>query len=122
MGLPIPAVEGGHRNFFDCSRFQAAHVNTVTVGMRSRNIERFDATGFTKHVLRDTGVEGISGNRFRTLDKREPRLRHDQMKKPALSTDRTIAFDRFDRSRCFNLEPDPAAMAATAVFDHVALS
>jgi hypothetical protein len=121
MVLPILAVKRGHRNFFDCSRFQTAHVNAVTVWMRSRNIKRFDATSCTKHMLGDPGVECVNGERFGTLDKNEPRFRHDQMEKPALAADRTVAFDRFDRSRSFDLESDTAAMAATAVFDQVNL-
>jgi hypothetical protein len=43
------------------------------------------------------------------------------MKKPALTADRTVAFDRFYLSLSFNLEPDPAAMASPAVFDQVNL-
>ena len=121
MILPILAVEGDHRNFFDRSRFQASYVNAVTVRMRSGNIEGFYTTCFTKHVYGDTGVECVGRKRFRTLDKSEARFGHDQMEKSALTADRTVAFDRFDRRRRFNLEPHPAAMAATAVFDQVTL-
>jgi hypothetical protein len=122
MVFPILAVKSRHRYFFDCSRIQAAHVNAVTVRMRSRHIERFDATCLTKHVLCHTGVEGVDRKRFRTLDESEAGFRHDQMKKPAFTTDRTVAFDRFDRSRRFDLESHTAAMAATAVFNQVSFS
>jgi hypothetical protein len=121
MVLPMLAVKGDHRHFFDGSRFQAAHVDAVTVRVRSRNIERFDAACFTEHVLRHTGVEGVSRKRFRTLDKSETGLWHDEMQKPALAADRAVAFNGVDLGLSFNLELYPAAMASAAVFDQVTL-
>ena len=43
------------------------------------------------------------------------------MKKAALAANRTVAFDGFYLRLRFNLKPDPAAMASTAVFDQVTL-
>ena len=70
-------------------------------------------------MLGDTGVECVDGERFPTLDKSKPGLGHDEMEKTALTADRTVAFYSFDRSRRFNLEPHPAAMASTTMFDQV---
>jgi hypothetical protein len=73
-------------------------------------------------MLGDTGVECVDGERFRTLDKSKPGLGHDEMEKPALTADRTVAFYGFDLGRRFNLEPHPAAMASTTMFDQVTFS
>ena len=59
MFLPILAIKGYHSNFSDRSRLQAAHINTVTVGMRSRNIEGFNPAHFAKQMLGNAGVECV---------------------------------------------------------------
>src|SRR5262245_29544586 len=121
MGFPMLAVKGDDCNFSDRGRLQTAHIDAVTVGMRSRDIERLDPARFTKQMLGDTGVECVSRQRFRALDETEPRLRDDEMKKPAFAADRTVAFDGFNLSLCFDLKLDPAAMASTPVFDQLNL-
>jgi hypothetical protein len=70
-------------------------------------------------MLGDAGVERVGRKRFRALNESESRLRHDEMKKSAFAANRTVAFDGFDLSLRFHLEPDPAAMASPAVFCHV---
>jgi hypothetical protein len=67
----------------------------------------------------DTGVECVDGERFPTLDKSKPGLGHDEMEKPALTADRTVAFDGFYLRRRFDLKLYPATMASAAVFDQV---
>jgi hypothetical protein len=121
MGFPILAVKGDDGNFSDCGRLQAAHINTVTVGMRSRDIEGFDPARFTKQMLGDAGVERVGRQRFRTLEKSEPRFRHDEMKKSAFAANRTVTFDGFYISLCFHLKLDPTAMASASVFDQLNL-
>jgi len=59
MFLPMLAVKGYHRNFSDRGRLQAAHIDTVTVWMRSGYVERFNPAHFAKQMLRDTGVECV---------------------------------------------------------------
>jgi len=44
------------------------------------------------------------------------------MKKTGFTADRAIAFDRFYIWFRLNLESNPAAMASTAVLDHVSLA
>jgi hypothetical protein len=55
------------------------------------------------------------------LDESEPRFRHDEMEKTALAADRTVAFDGFDLSLCFNLKLYPAAMASAAMLNQLNL-
>lgn len=117
MFLPILAVKGCHCNFTDRRRLQAAHIDTVTVRMRSGYVERFNPADFAKQMLGDTGIECVRRKGFRTLDESELRFRHDEMKKSALAADRTIALDRFYLRRRFDLKLHHAAMASTPVLD-----
>jgi hypothetical protein len=55
------------------------------------------------------------------LDESESRFWDDEMEKAALAADRTVAFDGFYLRRRFDFKLYPAAMASTAVFDHVNL-
>jgi hypothetical protein len=57
--FPILAVKGYHNNFSDRSRLQATHIDAVTVGIGSRNIEGFNPAHFAKQMLGDTGVECV---------------------------------------------------------------
>ena len=59
MCLPMLAIKGYDGNLSDCSRLQATHIDAVTVGMRSRNIEGFDPAHFTKQMLGDAGIECV---------------------------------------------------------------
>ena len=59
MGVPILAVKGDDCNFSNRSRLQTAHIDAVTVGMRSRDIERFDPARFTKQMFGNAGVERV---------------------------------------------------------------
>jgi hypothetical protein len=87
--------------------------------MGSRNVKRFNPAHFTKKMLGDPGVESVGGKGFGTLNESETRFRDDKVKKTAFTADRAVALDRFYLSRCFNLEPHPAAMASASVFDQV---
>ena len=57
--LPILAIKGYHNNFSNRSRFQAAHIDTVTVGIGSRNVEGFNPAHLAKQMFGDTGVESV---------------------------------------------------------------
>ena len=90
--------------------------------MRSRNIEGLNAADFAKQMLGDAGVECVIRKRFRPLEQGEPRPGNDEMEETAFTADRAIAFDRFNVRLRLNLESNAAAMASTAVLDHVSLA
>jgi hypothetical protein len=122
MILPMLAVERDNGDFSDGARLQAAHINAVVLRMGSRNIERLDAADLTKEMFGDSGVECIGRKRFLPLEEPKPRPWNDEMKKTRFTADRAIAFDRFYVRFRLNLESYPAAMASTAVLDHVSLA
>jgi len=57
--LPILAIKGYHNNFSNRSRLQAAHIDAVTIGIGSRNIEGFDPAPFAKQMLGHAGIECV---------------------------------------------------------------
>jgi hypothetical protein len=57
--LPIFAVEGADVHPPYCRGVEAANVDTIAVGIRTRNIKRFDAAYPTEEMLGDAGVEYI---------------------------------------------------------------
>lgn len=59
MGLPVLAVKLRNGQTLNRAGIKAAHVNTVTIRIRPRNVERFDTADFTKPVLRHAGVERV---------------------------------------------------------------
>ena len=57
MRFPIAAVER-HDAYIFRWRIQATYVHIHAIGIRTRNIEGFDAADFAEKMLCHTGVEG----------------------------------------------------------------
>src|SRR5258706_1899233 len=57
--LPLAAVEWLHLDALDRPPIETARVDAVTIRMRARHVERFDATGRAEQVLRGSGVECV---------------------------------------------------------------
>src|SRR5215470_8770436 len=62
--LPLTAVELRDVHFLHCAWVETARVDTETVGMRTRHIERLDAADRAEQVLGRAGVKGIACERF----------------------------------------------------------
>ena len=60
MILPMPTVESGDRNFPDRRIVQATYVDTVTIGVGSRNVKRFNAAYFAKQVFGHARIECVA--------------------------------------------------------------
>src|SRR5437667_3942181 len=115
--LPLAAVEWLHLDAFHRSWIETASVDAVTVGVRPRHVERFDATGGAEQVLRSPGVERVGREGFLTLEQSKARLGHDEMQKSRLGADGAIAVGDFEPSRREHLESHPAAMTTAFVQD-----
>src|SRR5215470_6427302 len=111
MFLPMLAVESGDRNFLDRRNLQAAHVDTVAVRIRSRNIKRFDAAHPAKQVLGDPRVKRIRRETFRPLKQNKPRFGNDEMKIAGPAANRAVAFRGLDFLRGFDFELHATTMA-----------
>lgn len=113
--LPMIAVELSYMNALDAAAVEAANVDTETVGIRSRNIERLDAANFTKKMLGNSGVECVSRQTIRTLQQLETGRRHNQMDEPGSAADRAVTFQRIDFGGRHDFESHSAAVTTAAV-------
>ena len=59
MSFPIFAVEGADVHLPNCRGVEAANVDTIAVGIRTRNVKRLDAACPTEEMLGDAAVECI---------------------------------------------------------------
>ena len=112
--FPVAPVEG-----FDCQRLrhcvETAHIDIDAIGVRTRRIKRFDTAGPAERMARDAGIEGVRGDRVRAPQQFEIPLRHNEVEKTRLGTDRAIALLRDDSLRRLNLKGNRAAVAASAI-------
>ena len=77
--FPVSAVKLLNSDFFEAGLIQAAQVNAVTIRIGTRNVEGFDAAGFTKHVFSFAGIKGICGEIVCTLQQFEAGFGYYQM-------------------------------------------
>ena len=115
MFFPIFAVEGADVDVDDGRGLKAAYIDTIAVGIRTRNIKGLDAACLAEEMLGDTRVELIDRKLVGALEQAEAGLRHDQMQKTAFATDRTVTFERIDLGRRIDLEPNPPAVTSAAM-------
>jgi hypothetical protein len=115
--LPIFSVELAYRDTLNRARVETTHIDTVTVGIRARHIERLDAANFAEKMPGNAGVESIRRQLLFALKKLKGSFRHDQVEKTALGADRAIALCRLDLGGRQHFEPNLAAMTPTLVFD-----
>ena len=80
MILPMLAVESGNRNFPDRRIVQTAYVDTVTIGVGSRNVKRFNAAYFAKQVLGNARIECVARKIFSALQQDKSGFRNDEVK------------------------------------------
>lgn len=118
--FPVLPVEWLDRHVFR-HWIQATHVNVDAVGIRSGNVERFDAAVATEKMPGHSGVERIGRQRFVTLTEMKSGLRNDQMKVAARPANRTVTLLALDVFRCIDIELNRAAVTAT-VIEHDELS
>src|SRR5262249_53442084 len=105
----LPEVKFGQVN-----AFQAAHVHVDLVRVGTRDIKRRHATGRTKVMLRDTGVEAIGGKGVRGGQQVKRFTRDEPMNVALLGANRAIALlEILDSSR--RLERYPSAMASATI-------
>lgn len=116
MVFPVTAIkrqDPHRRRGFD----KTSHVDVDTVWIGARGIKRLDAADSTERMLRDAGIEGVSGDMLRTSKQMKPGHRDDQVKKASHAADRAVAVFNFKIFGSFNLERDRATVTA-AVIDH----
>ena len=111
MLFPVPPVEIGRQNAAKILCVQAAEIDTVTIGMRARNVERLHAAYRTKEMRRRTGVEFVRGQFGLALEELEAGLRHNEMPVAGHVADRAIAIEQLDLIRCLHLELHRATVA-----------
>src|SRR4051812_34146004 len=116
--LPIAPVASDGAHAGHGPRVQAARVHAVSVRMRARHVEGFDATYRTEQVARCAGVELVGGESGGIAQQPEMRGGHDQVQVTALSADRAVAVQNLDVGRSLHLESHPPAMAAAVMSNH----
>jgi hypothetical protein len=115
--LPLPTVEGLKRQTLEVHSFQAANVDIDLVRVRARNVIGVDTADRTKVVLGRPGIELIEGHCIGRSEQTELFRLDDEMEKPLLRANRTVASnDSFQVGS--NLESHPAAMASSLIGWH----
>src|SRR5262249_29414995 len=115
--LPLLPVERGDGEGGHGGRVDAARVDTDSVGVGARHIERLDAAGGTKIVLCDVGVERVRRERVLTLEELEALGGHDQMQIARLGANGAVALGDAKLGGRLHLEAHPAAVTAARVND-----
>jgi hypothetical protein len=69
--FPIFAVEGADVDLSDGRGLKAAYIDTIAVGIRTRNIKGLDAACLTEEMLGDTRVELIDRKLVGPLEQAE---------------------------------------------------
>jgi hypothetical protein len=70
-------------------------------------------------MLGGAGIELVRRENLGARQQFEPRLRDDEMEVPGLCAYGAIAVFNLQAGRCYDLEPDPAAVTASTVRDHL---
>ena len=75
--FPIFAVEGADVDLGDGCGLKAPYIDTIAVGIRTRNIKGLDAASLTEEMFGNTRVELICRKLVGSVEQTEARLRHD---------------------------------------------
>jgi hypothetical protein len=113
--FPIFAAEGADVDPADGRGLKAAYIDTIAVGIRTRNIKGLDAACLTEEMFGNTRVELIRRKLVGSVEQPEARLRHDQMQETAFAADRTVTFEPIDLGRRVDLKANPFAVASAAM-------
>ena len=116
MLLPILPVER-FDNQFDWIRLQTSYINIVPVGIRSRDVERFDSAERAEAMPGHARVERVGGETLLAAQQLEAGFWDDEMKVSRFRADRTVAVTAFEFLRRLNFEPHGLAMTTTLI-DH----
>jgi len=112
MQLPVLTVEFCNSDFLDRTRIETSHVDAVAIGVGTRNVKRFNAADIAEQMLRNTGVECVSGQILFASEQSELRLGNDEMQITALAADRAVTFGRVDLGGREDFESNTPAMTA----------
>jgi hypothetical protein len=116
--FPFSAIEGLKRKTLEVHSFKTADVDIDLVRMRTRNVVRMNATNRAKIVFGGLGVELVEGYRISGSKQAElPRL-DDQVEKPFLGANRTVAINYYPVQIGRNLESYLPAMASALIGWH----
>ncbi len=116
--FPVLAVKRRNRHRLDGIAVDAASIDAHAAGVRPGDIERLYAAMRAKVVLRDAGVEGVSGQIVAAGNEHESIGGNDQMQISRLGADRTVAVRYIQSRGRRHLEPDATTMTATSVCNH----
>ncbi len=95
----------------------ASRVDTVAIGVRSRNIKRFYTAAGTKQMASGLCIERVAGQSVLAAGERKIVGVHYQMQIPAFRTDTAIAINDSNVRRRPEFESDGPAMT-TAMVDN----
>jgi hypothetical protein len=65
------SVESPHTYFIERAAVETANIDAKSVGIRSGDVEGFNATKSAKQMLRHVGIERVGRQRFFTLQQLE---------------------------------------------------
>jgi len=116
--LPILPIGPNDGQFLDGSLIQATSVYAVTVRVRPWHVKSLDAADRAEQVLCRASIELVRRKNLGARQELEPRSRHDEMEVPRLRAYGAIAVGNLQPGGRYDLEPDPPAVAASAVRDH----
>jgi hypothetical protein len=111
-------VKLGYFDALDGFRIKAFHVDTDTVRMRARDVERLYATVSAKKMLRDTGVECVGTQRILTLKQSKVIGGHEQVQKARLAANTAITVVCVNGRWCIDFESNPAAVTTPFMRSH----
>lgn len=115
--LPILPVIGPNAKRLHLALVQASCVDIDPVGVRTGDVEGFDAASRAEQVASRAGTKLILGQRVLTLQEPKMRFWNNQMPKSGLEANRAIAVQDLQDARGQNLVTHAAAMAAALMPD-----
>ena len=86
--------------------------------MRAGDIEGLHPADAAKQMLRDAGIEAVSGQRIRATEELEALRRHDQVQIAGEAADRAVAIQGDQRRGRPHCEANPAAMTTATMRGH----
>ena len=116
--FPLATVELTDAHLLYRARVETTSVDTETIGMRTRHVERLDATNRTEQVLRCVSVEAVGGQRLTSGKQREAIRGNDQVQVTRLAAHGAIALRDLQFRWRDHLESDTTTVTTPNVCDH----